>query len=385
MKLLGSFRFFGVLLFLACPIFAQTSDEQAVRDLATKFCEAIRQKNVENLRRVLTIPDSQINDWKNEFEKGIYAQYLLKSFTFRTIKIEGERATVRMFWERLNLKTNENELSYGLNHFILSLQKTNSNWKILRNDTAENILISQIVTANSNETRKQIILEEKELNTFRMIFVILFRLKNEGNYELSEEYFKLAEWFGEEFYKGKKELDFYTNRLNILNARAAIQVSQGNYAEALQFYVEARRLGEEFQAKTGKIVAGVALTQVNIGDLYFRQGNFEQAERFANLALKTLEGADRTKQRVIFYSIYTLLGDLSAQRGEDEKAVEYYLQGDSLGIGAIYLKQGKLAEALKIFQREINTTERGILVKENLDLPRSVTACKRRRNLFAAR
>ena len=223
MNTLKTFCVCFVLLILSFPIFGQAADEQAVREIVVKFNEAIQYKSVENLKQVTNVTD---NTWQNEFDKGEFAQFPLKSFTIRSVKIEGERATVRVFWERLDAKTNQIVNGYGLNHRILFLQKTISGWKIVGNPTAENELISQIIAADSDDKRKQLIREERELNTFRMLFVILFRLKNEGNYEISKEYFNLAEWFGDEFYKGKNELAFFNNRVNILNARAANQVSK---------------------------------------------------------------------------------------------------------------------------------------------------------------
>ncbi len=377
MRTLICFRLCLVLFFLTVQIFSQTDNEQSVRETATKFCEAIQQKSIENLRQVFPIPDSDVKNWKNEFEKGTYAQSPLKSFTIQSVKIDGERARVRVFWERFNSTTKEAQLGYGLNHRVLFLQKQVSGWKIVGIPTAENELISQIVAADSPDKRKQIIREEKELNTFRMLYVILFRLQNEGNFELAEEYFDLAKWYGDEFYKQQNEVSYNSNLINLLNSRAASQKAQGNYPETFRFYQEAAEVGLEFQKKTGKTLAGVALTEVNLGELYFQQGNIEQAERFANFALKNLEGADRVKQSVVFHSVYNLLGDIYSQKDAYEKAIEYYHQaGDtvSLGIGTIYLKQNNLAEALKIFQYFTDLTEHSETAKEQVDLPLAVEA-----------
>ena len=145
MKTLKTFCVCVVLLILSFPIFGQAADEQAARDAVVKFNEAIQQKSVENLKQVHPLPDTAVKDWQNEFDKGDYAQFPLKSFTIRSVKIEGERATARVFWERMDAKTNQAANGFNLNHRVMFLQKTDSGWKIVGNQTAENELISQII------------------------------------------------------------------------------------------------------------------------------------------------------------------------------------------------------------------------------------------------
>jgi CHAT domain-containing protein/Tfp pilus assembly protein PilF len=371
--------FFLLILLLAFTLFAQNTEEQAAREIVGKFCNAIIKKDVNKIREINEgfWGEGSFAYWQNFIERGSFVQYPLKSFKIRQIKIDGEDAVARVFWERLDSKTNQSVEVFQENHWLFFLKKLNSQWKVSNLITAENDLIARILQTNSFEERQRLIKSEPDLNTHRIIFVILFRLQNDGKYEQTEDFYKLAEWYNDEFYKGKDESRFVNTILNVLNSRALTQKSLGNYTEAMRFYLESAKIAEEYQTRSGRVVGGTALTQVNIGRLYFQQGNLEQAENFTLKALKTLEGADRNRQNVLFNSIYNLLGDIYFQRNELQKALEFYVEakdGEPHGIGAIYLRQNELTEALKIFQNSIDSTDRIIAAKDKVKLPLMIEA-----------
>lgn len=369
--------FFLLILLFAFPVFAQSGDEPAVRETVEKFCDAVIQRDIGKFKETTDSgwSEKDFADWQTSFERGSFAEYPLRSFTIRTVSIEAEKATVRVFWERFDAKTNKAVIAHNLNHWFFYLKKQNSQWKVSNNITVENDLIARILQTDSFEERKQLIRSEPELNTHRIIFVILFRLQSDGKYEQTEEFYKLAEWYNDEFYKGKDEHRFVNTILNVLNSRALTEKSLGNYADAMRFYLESVKIADEYQIRTKRILGGTALTQVNIGSLYFQQGNLEQAEKFALDALNTLKDADRNKQNVLFNSIFNLLGDIYFQRGDLPKAFEFYTQARdeyNHGIGAILIKQNKLTEALKIFQASIDRTNNSIANKEKVNLPLAV-------------
>ncbi len=366
---------FLIGLFIAFPIFAQSDNEQAVRNILINLNDAIQERNVGKFSQWANLNDTVREEWKNILGTGEYAQYPIKNYTIRSVKIEGEKATVRVFWERIDAKTGKDLIEYGRNHRIFYFKKIDSVWKFAGIPTAENELISQIMRADSDDERQIILRAERELNTHQALFVIIFRMRNEGNLAEVDHYLKLAEWYGEEFFKKTDELRYVNNLVNVLNARAANQKTLGNYAEAMRLYLEAVQASSDILKKAGRPIGGSFLTFINIGGLYLNQGNLDQAERFATLALEGLDGTPRERQPVLFYSLYTLRGDIYYRRGEDEKALESYRQTKdsiSFGTGVIYLKQGKLTEALKVFQYFADITERSIAKNEQIDLPGSV-------------
>lgn len=371
--------FFSVLylFFLSFPLFAQSVDEVAVREIVIQINDAIREKNLENISRLLSLDSKGREEWKTMFEKGEYAQFPLKSYTIRSVKIEGETAAARVFWERTDAKTGQNLIEYGRNHRIFYFKKIESVWKFYYFLSAENDLISQILRAETDEERKNLLRTETELNTHQMIYVIIFRFRNEGNFAEVGHYLQIAEWFGEEFYKNTDEHRYVNNQVNILNAKAANERALGNNSEAMRLYLEAARLSEEIAIKAGRPIGGAFLTLLNIGTLYFAQGNLDQAERFALSALDGLKGVARERQPVVFDSLYNLLGDIYFERGETEKALEFYQKNvikNSQGIGQVYLRRGNFAEALKMFQIEVDAVERGIATKGVTNFPNAVKA-----------
>ena len=365
-----------VLLCISCPVFAQMDDEQSVREVVVKINVALRERNLDQILQLLDLNDSFREEWKKELE-GEYTQFPLKNYTIRSVKIEGQNAAVRVYWERTDAKTGKDVIEYSRNHRIFYFKKTDAGWQFAGFPTAENELISQIIRAETDDERKTLIRAEKELQTQRMLYVIIFRFRNEGNFAEVDHYLRLAEWYGEEFFKDTDEFNYVNNLVNALNARAANQKTLGNNAEAMRIYLEAVRASSDILKKAGKPIGGSLLTALNIGSLYLNQGNLDQAERFALFVLEGLKNTPRERQAVLFSALYNLLGDIYFQRGDDEKALEYYQQtGEkiSFGIGAIYLREGKFAEALKVFQYFVDLTERSVTKKEKADLPLGVKA-----------
>lgn len=89
-----------------------------MREIVVQINEAIREKNLENFSRLLELDAKMREEWKNLFEKGEYAQFPLKSYTIRSVKIEGETAAARVFWELTDAKSGQNLIEYGRNHRI---------------------------------------------------------------------------------------------------------------------------------------------------------------------------------------------------------------------------------------------------------------------------
>lgn len=368
-----------LLLLLLCVTgaFGQTDDEQAVRKLAETFNTALIERSIDRLTDAVDLPADRREAWKNSLEKGEFAQYPIKSASVRWVSVEGERASARLFWERVEAATGKDYSDYGQNHRVLYLQRKGDGWQILYPATAENDLIARILRADSFAAKQALIRGEPELNTHRIIFVILFRFQSDGQYDQAEEYYRLADWYNDEYFRDKDEFRYVNTVLNIRNSRALTEKSLGNFSGAMRLYLESAAIAEEYQKKSGRILGGTALTQVNIGSLYFQLGNLDQAEFFANAALKTLENADRRRQAIVFNSIYNLLGDIAFVRGDDTSALRFYIESRTEiphGIAAVHLRQGRFDEAAQIYQESVNAMDRAIAGNEQIQSPRSVEA-----------
>lgn len=366
-----------IVFFCVTGVLAQMDDENRIRKLAENFNAALVKRNIDELSGMVDLPPDRREAWKVSLEKGEFAQYPIVSATVRTVTIEGDRASARLFWERVEAATGKEYSDYGQNHRVLYLQRKGDGWQILYPVTAENDLIARVLEADSFAAKQALIRGEPELNTHRILFVILFRFQSDGQYEQAEEYYRLADWYNEEYFRGKDEFRYVNTVINIRNSRALTEKSLGNFTGAMRLYVESAALAEDYQRRSGRILGGTALTQVNVGSLYFQLGNLEQAEFFANAALKTLENADRRRQAIVFNSIYNLLGDIAFLRGDDAAALTFYTEAQtdiSHGMASVHIRQGRLDEAARIYQESIDATDRSLVLNAQVQLPRTVEA-----------
>ena len=69
MKTLKSFCVCVVLLFLACPIFAQTADEQAVRGIVNNFYLAFQKKDEANIKQFWKSDSPHLADFLKQTAK----------------------------------------------------------------------------------------------------------------------------------------------------------------------------------------------------------------------------------------------------------------------------------------------------------------------------
>lgn len=358
------------------------NDETEIRSVVSAFCEALRNRSIDDLKSSTdwNWNDAGIAFWKAQFGSGEFATHPISGFAVKTVTINGSTATVSVGWDRTDASTGADYKAYGFNHRVIFLTRLPSGWKVLRFETAENDLINRILRSDSFEERQQMIRAESELNTHRVLFVILFRLRNDGKYDQTEEFYQLADWFNDEYYKGRDEKNFVNTQLNILNSKASTQVALGNIDEAVRIYLELARVAEDYQRRSGELVAGAALGVVNLGALYLRQGDLARAEYFANATLKMLEKADRVKQNVLFSSVYGLLGDIALRREQSEKAAEYFKkagQDADFGRAVALAGQGKLSDAIAIFESISENFDRGFAQKLPVNLPQAIEVSTR--------
>ena len=151
------------------------------------------------------------------------------------------------------------------------------------------------------------------------------------------------------------------NKLNILKLKAGAQSSigsvyeeQGNYAEALKYNEEALKIRQETGDKPG-----LAASYNNIGNIYADQGNNPKALKFFLAGLKIKEEIGDKKSISISYNN---IGSLYYYQGDYAQALKYHAAalrlrrqiGDKSGIaasynniGIIYDDKGDYSQSLK--------------------------------------
>jgi CHAT domain-containing protein len=369
MKTLAFVRPCLVLLFAVCTVFAQSEDEIAVKEVVSAYHNAVIQGNFEATKEFVNNSDTN-HSLNIDLLKNENVRFPLKAFTIRTIVFEASKAVVRVYDERTNPRTNQPAKGYGVNHKFFILEKINNNWKITNTYRAEIDFIYKVLSAKTDEEKKTLFRNEKELKVNQIFFEIIFQAANLGDFELSNYYLKLADWFNEEVLKSN-EREYVNFKINIFNATAANQRKLGNYATALKIYSEAQILAEKYKLRA------VAMIAANMGILYFRQGNIELAEFYGNFALAFMKGADEAVQGNVFNAIYDLLTDVYLRKGDYDKALEYIEKKKevySVSKGVVLLRQRKFDESLKVFRASLEVFEKSLAVSEGANYSLAVEA-----------
>jgi CHAT domain-containing protein/predicted negative regulator of RcsB-dependent stress response len=341
-------QFFGNIC-----VFAQTDDENAVRKTINDYHNVIIKGDYDSINDFIRFqnPDNtkEIADIKTDFQR-----FSLKSFEIRSLSITGEKALVRCFYDRINPVNKQSAIGPNLNNEFLVLEKNVSGWKIINRYTAELDFANKLLAAKSLEERKDLIRKEKDIKIQTIIFTLAGQVAGRGNFEQSEEFLQLAEWFGEEFFK-TDEVAKANNNVNIFNRKAVNHRLRGNYAEAIKTYDEASGIAEKYKLK------GVGLTYVNKGILYFRLGNIELAEFYAKATESMFKDSDPAKQGSVFSSLNALFTDIYISKGDYKNALKMLDQrneGFSVARGLVHFRQGNLDESLKNYENVIESFKR---------------------------
>jgi signal transduction histidine kinase len=99
------------------------------------------------------------------------------------------------------------------------------------------------------------------------------------------------------------------------NSIGIIYRNQGNYSQALEYYLKCLQIMEELGNKKG-----IARTYNNIGDIYSRQGNYSRA---LECFLKSMKICRETGDKSILASTYRGMGTCYNALGENQKALDY--------------------------------------------------------------
>lgn len=178
---------------------------------------------------------------------------------------------------------------------------------------------------------------------------------------------------GMSFYQKARVLSEELNDKNtlgtVLNHIATHHISQGSYTEGLEYLHRSIRVTEELGAAADR--RSVALRLQNIGLIYRRQGNLDQALAYARKTLAIFEEID---DKFGIANLQNNLGVIYKAQGLNEQALEWFqkaLHGyEALkntpgvarsfnNIGDTYRQQGRYDEALEALQKGFKIREQG--------------------------
>ena len=173
------------------------------------------------------------------------------------------------------------------------------------------------------------------------------------------------------YYKGKyaETLEYWNQSLqifenlkddvgisNMLNNIGAIYLNQGADAKALEYMLRSLQLAEKL-GDTLRMVTALS----NVGGIYYNKKD-PVALDYLLKAIPLVEGSSYVEEYV---GITGNIGEIYADKNDDQNALEYYQKsikaaGNNFssafsvnGIGKVYLREGKLSEALQLHNQAL--------------------------------
>ncbi len=300
-------------------VWGQTEEQQAVRDIAEKFCSAYQQKDLEGLRALWSARAPDLAATQQAFQQTFTATGLSKIPTpmIGQLKLENEKAQVRLVFEPTIEAKPGATTPTGKTYWNLHLVKEGASWKVWRYVAAEADLAATLLATTSPEARRALLETEKELVTNTLCQALLaqarplfargdylpaFRayeqvqqlaeqlgdkadlvvaLRGTGNVYYQQSNLTQAQAYYQRSLKLAEEIRDQEGILNAANNLGNINYSQGDYRKALAYYQQSKRLAEE-----RKDVGGLARALNNIGGIYLLQANYPLALETQRLTLK---------------------------------------------------------------------------------------------------
>ena len=155
-----------------------------------------------------------------------------------------------------------------------------------------------------------------------------------------------------------KKINYIKGKAYYFLIKARLHEAKGDYAKALEFNLEAQRIGEQ-----NKIKEVLAIAFNHIGIIYFIQGDYEKALASYKQAIEIIKDRGDTRQMGAFLNN---VGNIYYNKHEYDLALEYYTRslktreslkdGDGIAnsqnnIGNVYLELKQYERALDCFKK----------------------------------
>lgn len=378
--------------------------ETALRAVVEEFFAAYAKEDLERFMGLWSANSPELESRRKAMQELFAANEKIdvKTLTISKVKVEGEKASVRIAIEitALDVKTGKPAGGFGKMNRALDFVKEDGRWKVSRKAAADEDLAAALIVANTEAEREILLDADKELVT-EALWRALNRMGRRSaalgeNSEALKAYglaLAMSERIGDQsgiaaarnnialvylalgdsdtaltFLRESLRLhQAQGNKLLIAQTMNGIGTAchiQGDYRSALEYSNKSLKLQEEIGNKTG-----IALSLNQLGGIYRYQGNYELALDYHQRALRLSEESGN-KIRVAdslheIGSIHLLLGNFSEalvyfQKNEDLlEALQHkvgigYLIGN---MGLVHYRQGDYASALKSYQKALELFE----------------------------
>ncbi len=401
---------------------AQSRDDEAILSLVGRLFESYQQEDLDKLTSLWSEKSSFLSENKKALREEFtaYEKIAVKSFDIRRMKIDGDKATLRVVSEMALTRANMVKAIEKIEKKTRTIELVNESgtWKVWKFIAGEEELAAAIIAAKTDEERKALLEREPELITSDLAdylirrnypiigdnknyqnalainqlarklgeqtgepWVIANALMNAGyihgwigtpekSHEMALQYFLKSLKIGEEF--GYKELT-----ASSLVRAAVIYHLLSEYSQATEYYHRGLKLAEEL----GDLkLMGQAMNNLSI--IYRENGNYAKGLWFLLKCLQLLENQLNSDPNWELLSrVLTNIGRIFASQGNVEQALAYYQRGLEMAekgiksgdtrarfskepvlslIGQVYLEQGNLSLAKEYFQKSQRLLEEGV-------------------------
>ena len=326
----------------------------------------------------------------------------VKSVAIRKVKLESEKASVRVALEinALNVKTGKLAQGFGKMNRTVDLIKERDQWKVFREAAAEEDFAAALVAAKTENERTSLLAAEKDLMTVELRKALIQqaeKLRVQSKYAQALAVYDLTNRIaaqtgdksgvasalrgigGVKFYQAdyKASLEYYQKSLslsetigdqqstaNVLHTIGAIHYNQGDYIRSLEYYKKSLALREALNDERG-----IAQVLNSISSLHYMWGNH-------GLALdhyrKGFELSELLGDKNLMSHALNNIGFVHSVEGDYSLALEYYqkslslsqelenrrLTADTLAkIGGVNYSQGNYRQALEYYDKSLRLRE----------------------------
>lgn len=187
-----------------------------------------------------------------------------------------------IFFFILNSLHGQIDASMSLKHALINIENKNYKQAIIKFKEAESY-IKALYPSQKKEYYEY-------LNHFGLCYY------NEGDFQNAEKIFSTP--------LKEKKLDYDSeSALALLNNLAATQIETYNYQSAENIY---KILIEDKTKKYGELSENVALTSINLGELYLQKGQFFEAEKQLKLATYNLKTLNKCNTKLYAQALHNL-------------------------------------------------------------------------------
>jgi CHAT domain-containing protein/ketosteroid isomerase-like protein len=336
---------------------ARSDDEAALRALAEKFFEAHQKRDLDALMLLWSQKSPNLASNKQAFQQAFASgeKIELKSLVVSKVTLDGDKATVSVVAEVSAAGANSNgPARFAKTSRTLHCVKEGTVWRVWSYVSGEEELAAALASAKTDEGRKRLIEQGRELVTIDLQRALLKQgdsLLVQSSYAQAIAIYTLAQEIAE-------QLNDRQGIVQVLGSLGNAHTYQANYAQALEYYERSLKLSQEIGSK-----AGIAKALGRIGAVHTYQANYAQAIEYYQRGLKLNE---ELGNKIGVANALANLGTASSTQGNYKEGVEYYQRSlkvneeldNKIGVanvlgntGNVYFEQASYALALGYYQR----------------------------------